>query len=115
MVGGRLAHQAIHWPDVSCNRELFSEARDVIALFGKEWGVYSFEVQDTPPKLNAPNGQPYEFGLEHRPAKKNYAHSEIWAYVDGEHHTKAPHARVKKEFRDLVSKAIRVDIEAPPG
>lgn len=51
----------------------------------EDWGVIGFRVGDIPPELMHLGVFHYTFGPVHDPLKKNYPHSEVRAYENGQH------------------------------
>ncbi len=75
---------AISLPDLSVNRSKYSRASDVVDDF-PDFGVAAFLVSEIPPSQVYRGTTQFEFRAVHKPLKKNYAHSEVQCFRNGEH------------------------------
>ena len=84
--GQKITIEAIELPDMSVNREKFGPPEWLLLSDGFEnWGVFKFQVSHIPESLLQNGTIEYRFMPKHRPLKKNYPHSEVWAFRDGQH------------------------------
>ena len=89
--GRRLELDAVCMPDMSVMREsLMDDMRWVLIdpdgqRDFSSWGIAYFRVEDVPCEVLFRGAQLYIFGPRHVPLPRNYPHSEVWAYRDGEH------------------------------
>jgi hypothetical protein len=110
--GDRLARDAIGFPDWSVNRARYSEPGDALLPDWPDWGVVRFTVGSVPPRITSPGGPVFEFRVEHVPEDRNYAHSEVRSYKNGQHSRKLDVPKtVKVEFRQRLSEQTTVIIE----
>ncbi len=84
-------------------------------------GLAWFYVGEIPSRLLSGTGQPFEFGVEHRPVeaspsegiRANPAHSEVLSYKAGVEVSRLPDG-VKKKFREALSRKMRDRITKGP-
>lgn len=123
----RLPVAAIKFPDVSVNREKYSQPSDVLIPHWINHGIAEIKVKDIPKSLmsgneNDKNAQEYEFKVEHDPIGadhpyypkqefENYAHSEIRAFKDGIHQKNGEvniPKSINKKFRIYMSDKLAI-------
>ena len=96
-------------PDWSVNREKYSQPQDVLYPGYDELGVAAFQVGDIPAGMLSGGNTDFRWDAQHQPLEDNYAHSELWTYKNGEHHTKSDMpSGVKKYFRTTLSERARI-------
>lgn len=84
--GTRVEMDAIALPDMSVNREKYGPPEWLLLDDDFEgWGVFAFAVADIPEGFLIEGVRMYSFKPVHCPQKRNYPHSEVRAYEDGEH------------------------------
>jgi hypothetical protein len=104
----------IKYPDMSVNREKYSEQDDVIFSF-TGWGVAAFRVADVPQAIKSEGGPEYQYKVEHVPEDKNYSHSEVRTYKNGIYSEKIKlPEKVKKLYRTLLLNGVRVLMRPNP-
>lgn len=81
-------------PDLSTNREKYSEPGDVLIGHEEAVAVAAAKVGDIPNEIDE-----YEFRPVHHPETDNYAHTEVRAFLDGQHFKDKPPKWVRKAFR----------------
>lgn len=118
----RLPVAAIRFPDFSVNRGRFSRPIDVLFPNWIDWGIAEFKVSAIPSPLRSDDEKDereFCFKAYHDPIDtthpayteqqfENYAHTEIRAFLEGEHFTKDPPKSVKKKFRLKLSDATKI-------
>lgn len=81
-----VAIEAIELPDMSVNRQKYSAPHHLLLDEEFEsWAVFAFKVCDIPLDFIEKGTTQYSFCPVHRPLRRNYAHSEVWGYRDGQH------------------------------
>jgi len=85
---GGISSDAVELPDMSVNRSKYGPPEWLLLDEEfEDWGVLSFRVDQIPVEL-IHNGQThYTFLPQHVPHRRNYPHSEVWAFCEGEHVT----------------------------
>lgn len=81
-------------PDLSVNREKYSEPEDVLIGHPDAVGIAAAVVGDIPAEIDG-----YEFLPVHDPQEDNYSHTEIRTFRDGKRLRRKPPNLVRKEFR----------------
>lgn len=85
----------IPFPDLSTNREKYSEPEDVVLGYEEDAvAIAAARVRDIPERVGE-----YEFRPVHVPEPENYAHTEVRTFQEGEHLERKPSKTVRKEFR----------------
>jgi hypothetical protein len=85
--GTEVELDAINLPDMSVLRAKYAHPEwarledDDYA----DWGVVGFRVREIPTNLVHLGVFLWTFEARHRPIKRNYPHSEVWAFEDGVH------------------------------
>lgn len=107
---------AIELPDMSVNRSKYGLPEWTLLAEGCEnWGVAAFKVSDFRQELLHLGEFEYAFEAMHRPHRRNYPHSEIWAYKDGEHidlnHSDQLDPEPHLRWREQLAWRIRVVIQ----
>lgn len=108
VANGRLKSvAAIKFPDQSVNRSRYSRPLDLLIpdpMFerSRKWlflGVVKFAVGDVPAKMERNGSTLCEFRVEHDPQEKNYSHSELRVYKDGNRIRLADKNKISKQDR----------------
>jgi len=107
IIDGHLTGVSLRLDDMSTNWSKYSKPWDVIFDY-PGYGIARFRVLDLPTDL--PTEDPpgatvasHSFRPQHRPCQNNYAHTEIWAFSEGQRKPRVNSNTVKKEFRQLMS------------
>jgi hypothetical protein len=126
----RLPVAAIRFPDFSVNAGSFSQPIDVLIPHWIDLGIAEFKVSAIPSPLKSDNKDDREFFFKacHDPIDvnhpafnmpnqgfENYAHTEIRAFLEGEHFKQEPPKSVKKQFRLKLSDTTKIVILRPPS
>lgn len=81
-------------PDLSVNREKYSEPADVLIGYPDAVGVAAAAVSDIPAEIEG-----FEFRPVHDPEEENYSHTEVRTFQEGKHLKRKPPSSVRKAFR----------------
>lgn len=81
-------------PDLSVNREKYSEPEDVLIGYPDAIGVAAAVVGDIPAEIEG-----YEFRAVHDPEEDNYSHTEIRTFRNEKRVRRKPPSLVRKAFR----------------
>lgn len=84
----------VPFPDLSVNREKYSEPEDVLIGYPVAVGVAAAVVGDIPGEIDG-----YELLPIHDPEEANYAHTEVRAFREGKRTQRKPPSSVRKAFR----------------
>lgn len=81
---------AVQLPDISVGRSKFGHPEwvrfDVVnGRYFEEWGILGVRVEDIPPEMFRDGVNRFTFGPNHMPLEKDYPHSEIRAFLNGNH------------------------------
>ena len=114
--GTRVEMDAIALPDMSVNREKYGPPKWLLLDDDFEgWGVFAFEVADIPDGFLVEGVRMYSFKPVHCPQKRNYPHSEVRAYENGEHISSGSPERLPRDvqlrFRERLRWGVRVCIQ----
>lgn len=91
---GYITPAGIPFPDLSVNRGKYSKAEDVLIGHPTAVAIAAARVGDIPARIDD-----HEFAPVHDPLPENYSHTEIRAFVDGEHVRRKPPKTVRNRFR----------------
>jgi hypothetical protein len=82
---GQIELDAVELPDMSVDRGKYAQPEWLLLGEHADWGVAGFRVKDIPARLVHLGTWAYTFEPRHVPHKRNYPHSEVWAFEDGAH------------------------------
>jgi hypothetical protein len=115
--GSPIDVDAIEMPDMSVGRSRFAHPEWLRLAAGcEDWAVIGFQVCRIPAERWI-DGLRYSFRAQHVPDRKNYPHSEVWAFedktgvhVDGK--TVLLPERIHLEWRERLLRAVEVFLKS---
>jgi hypothetical protein len=110
----RLLPAAIHLPECSVNRSLFSPPEWVLIPCYAGYGIAFFVAGDLPPSYTVAEDK-FSFAVEHVPEDANYSHSLIRVlknHTPDKSFKSAKKRIILKELQNLLSKKSRIQTPA---